>query len=111
MARNKLADQLRREQARCRDHRRIDAGDVRDYEVIGAEPSPSRNVCARDLLDEFRRRMSPEERQLADRRALGREWPDIAAELGGRPDALRKKLDRAVSRIARELGVDDLDHE
>jgi len=111
MARNKLADQVRREHAGCRDSRRLEPGDVRERELVGADPSPSQVAVARDLLEEFRRRMSAEERQLAEQRALGREWAEIAADLGGRPDALRKKLDRALQRIARELGLDDCHHE
>jgi RNA polymerase sigma factor (sigma-70 family) len=110
MARNKLTDQVRREQAHRRDSRRVEPGNVHDRDILGGEPSPSRHAIARDLLQEFRSRMTPQERQLADHRALGREWPDIAAEVGGRPDALRKKLDRALNRIARELGLDDLEH-
>jgi RNA polymerase sigma factor (sigma-70 family) len=111
MARNKVADQVRHEQAGRRDNRRVEPGDVRDIEVKAREASPSQHVAARDLLEEFRRRMSTEERFLADQRGLGREWQDIAAEVGGRPDALRKKLDRALGRIARELGLDDFDHD
>jgi RNA polymerase sigma-70 factor (ECF subfamily) len=111
MARNKVADQLRREQARCRDARRVEPGDIRDREVLAGGPSPSQHVIARDLLAEFRRRMTAEELYLADQRGLGKEWPEIAAEVGGRPDALRKKLDRAVSRISRELGLDEPDNE
>jgi RNA polymerase sigma factor (sigma-70 family) len=111
MARNKVADQVRHEQAGRRDNRRVEPGDVRDREVKAREASPSQHVAARDLLEEFRRRMSAEERYLADQRGLGREWQDIAAEVGGRPDALRKKLDRALGRVARELGLDDFDHD
>ena len=111
MARNKLADQVRRERAGCRDSRRLEPGDVYQRELVGADPSPSQVAVARDLLEEFRRRMSAEERLLAEQRALGREWAEIAAGLGGRPDALRKKLDRALQRIARELGLDDCHHE
>jgi RNA polymerase sigma factor (sigma-70 family) len=111
MARNKLADQIRHEHAGRRDNRRVEPQDVHERELIGAGPTPSQFAADRDLLAEFRRRMSDEERRLADQRALGREWPDIAAELGGQPDALRKKLDRAINRIARELGLDDFDHE
>lgn len=111
MARNKLSDQIRREHAECRDTRRLEPGDVRDREVMGAVPSPSRVATARDLLAECRRRMTDDERRVADLRALGREWPEIAAEVGGQPDALRKKMDRTVNRIARELGLDDLGHE
>ncbi len=42
MARNKVADQIRREQADCRDNRRLEPGDVSDREVVGGGPSPSR---------------------------------------------------------------------
>lgn len=107
MAKNKLADQVRREQAECRDNRRLEGGDVHERELLAAHPSPSRLVAGRDLLDEVRKRFSPEERRLADERALGREWPEIAAALGGEPGTLRKQLTRAVSRVSKELGLDN----
>jgi RNA polymerase sigma-70 factor (ECF subfamily) len=107
MTRNKVADQARKEQAECRDHRRIEAGDVHDHDVAGAAAGPSQIVAARDLLEQVRSRLSPEELRLADRRAVGRDWPDIAAELGGSPDALRKKFTRAINRVTRELGLDE----
>ncbi len=107
MAQNKLADQVRKQHAGCRDHRRLEGADVHEHELVAAEAGPSRQVAGRELLAEVRRRLSPEERLLADRRALGRDWPDIAAELGGEPGTLRKKLTRAVNRVTRELGLDD----
>jgi RNA polymerase sigma factor (sigma-70 family) len=107
MARNKLTDEVRRQRAGRRDNRRLEGGDVHEREVIAVEAGPSRQVAGRDLLQEVRKRLSPEERTLADRRAVGRDWPDIAAELGGDPCALRKKLTRAINRITRELGLDD----
>ena len=45
-------------------------------------------------MREVRRRLSVEERRLADRRAERREWTEIAAEVGGSPEALRKQLAR-----------------
>ena len=39
--------------------------------------------------------------------APDRSWPDIAAELGGTPDARRKQLARALDRVAAELGLED----
>lgn len=107
MAKNKLADQVRREQAECRDNRRLEGGDVHQRELMAGHASPSRLVAGRDLLDEVRKRLSPEERRLADERALGREWPEIAAALGGEPGTLRKQLTRAVSRVSKELGLDN----
>jgi RNA polymerase sigma factor (sigma-70 family) len=111
MARHKLASQVRRQQAGRRDNRRLEAEDVHEQELLAADASPSRQVAGRDLLQAFRQRLSEEERQLADRRARGQEWAQIAAELGGNPEALRKKLTRALNRVSRELGLDEPDHE
>ena len=72
------------------------------------QPSPSQVVAARDLLERVRASMSEEDRFLADQRALGRGWAEIAHEAGGSPEALRKRLARAVDRAARELGLDEV---
>ncbi len=110
MARNKLLHQVRQECAGCRDVRRLEP--VPDEGMgAGAEPTPSRVAAGRDLLEAVRARLTPEERQLADRRALGQEWGPIAAELGGTPSGRRKQLGRALDRIAQELGLDDMDHD
>jgi hypothetical protein len=50
--------------------------------------------------------MTPEERVLLERRECGQEWAAIAAELGGKPDALRVRLARAATRIATKLGLE-----
>jgi RNA polymerase sigma-70 factor (ECF subfamily) len=106
IARNKLACQANRERADRRDHRRITPGAVLgDYPASGS--SPSQHLAARELVQEARRRMTPEEQQLLKRREQGRGWAEIAAELGGSPDALRMRLARAVARITRELGLDE----
>jgi RNA polymerase sigma-70 factor (ECF subfamily) len=111
MARHKLASQVRRQQAGRRDNRRLEAEDVHEQELLAADASPSRQVAGRDLLQAFRARLSDDERQLADRRARGQEWPQIAAEVGGNPEALRKKLTRALNRVSRDLGLEESDHE
>jgi hypothetical protein len=59
------------------------------------------------LLREFRRRLTDEERLIADRRAAGLNWNQIAAERGGSPEALRKHLTRAIERVSQELGLDE----
>ena len=58
---------------------------------------------------EFRKRLSEEERRLADQRVAGHDWNQIAATFGGSPEALRKQLARAVDRVSCELGLDDPD--
>lgn len=86
MARHKLAKEERRHRAGRRDYRRLEPADPAHLEErAAAAPSPSRLVAGRELLDEFRRRLSDEERQLADLRAAGYEWAEIASRLGGTP--------------------------
>jgi RNA polymerase sigma-70 factor (ECF subfamily) len=104
MTRHKLAKQERRHRASRRDYRRVEGGDPAHLEAqLAAVPSPSRLVAGRELLDEFRRRLSDEERQLADLRAAGYEWAEIASRLGGTPGARSKQLARALDRVEEEL--------
>jgi RNA polymerase sigma-70 factor (ECF subfamily) len=104
MTRRKLANQKRRHRADRRDCRRLEARDPAYLEGRSAAvPSPSRLVIGRELLDEFRRRLSDEERALADLRADGCEWTEIAARLGGTAEARRKQLARAVDRVEQQL--------
>jgi RNA polymerase sigma factor (sigma-70 family) len=111
MARNKLATQARKAQVVRRDPRDITAEGEDASALIARGASPSAEVAGRDLLEEVRKRLSEEERALAEQRAAGREWAAIAAEQGGSPEALRKKLARALDRVAGELGLEEPDPE
>src|SRR6478735_3301282 len=102
MTRNKVVDATRRQRAQRRDHRRSTSLEAVD--LAAQTPSPSQVVEGRELLAAFRDRLSTEERKLADLRAAGREWADIAGDLGGTAEARRKQLTRAISRVSRELG-------
>jgi RNA polymerase sigma-70 factor (ECF subfamily) len=105
MAHNKVASQARRQHARAADRERAD---VSDLDRVGAiDPTPSRLAASRDLLTEVQRRLTAEERQIADLRGEGRAWPAVAAALGGTPEARRKQLSRALDRVAQELGIDE----
>jgi RNA polymerase sigma-70 factor (ECF subfamily) len=106
MARKKLLFQVRKQRAQRRDVRRLEPITRADAAAV-ADPGPSRQCGARDLLHSLQQRLSPEERQLAELRAQGREWPDIAAQVGGTPSGRRKQLTRAINRVARELGLDE----
>jgi RNA polymerase sigma factor (sigma-70 family) len=106
MARNKLADQGRRLQGVPRDPVAVKgAATLDDASDQGA--TPSRIVEGRDLLDAVRSRLTEDERQLAEQRAEGRTWDDIAAERGEGAEALRKRLSRALDRVAAQLGLED----
>jgi RNA polymerase sigma factor (sigma-70 family) len=104
MTRNKVTQQVRRHSADRRDYRRVEARDVAYLEGRWAgSPSPSQLVAGRELLDKFRSLLSDEERPLADLRAQGCDWAEIAAELGGTPQARRKQLARAIDRVEQQL--------
>src|SRR5262249_5540278 len=105
MSRKKLIDHERHERAARRDMTRTQGAGVMEYEVAAPQPSPSQEVAASELLQEMRKRLSPDERRLAEQRAAGRDWAGIAAAEGASPEALRKKLVRAVDRRAEELGL------
>lgn len=107
MARNKVVNQVQKQRAARRDYRRSGHDSQGLAEVADRGPGPSQVVANRDLLQQLRDRLSAEERQLADRRAEGQSWEEIAKAVGSPPDAVRMKLRRALDRVAHELGLED----
>jgi RNA polymerase sigma-70 factor (ECF subfamily) len=110
MTRNKLANQARWHRAGRRDYRLVSHDPAALEGRAIAQPSPSRMVAGRELLEEFRRRLSEEERALIDLRAQGCEWPEIAARLGGTAQSRRKQFIRAVDRVVEQLEGSWLSH-
>jgi RNA polymerase sigma factor (sigma-70 family) len=109
MARNRILDEARRHQAGRRDSRRVEAGGDDCLQGIADDcATPSQIVSGHELLEEFHRRLAPEERYLAEQRALGRDWGSLAEELKSTPDALRKRLDRGIERVMRQLQLSGL---
>jgi RNA polymerase sigma-70 factor (ECF subfamily) len=108
MARNKLLNQARHQHAARRDSRLVD-DEAEDGQLIAGDANPSRQVEARELLDEVHRRLAPDERQLVELRNQGYDWAAIAAQVGGTPVNLRQKLHRALARLTRQLGLDEED--
>ena len=105
MSRRKVADAAREAGAARRDYRREQPG-ADEAQAPARGGTPSQEVAGAELLVEFRRRLSAEERQLADQRAAGLAWDQIAAQRGASPEALRKQLTRAIDRVAQELGLE-----
>jgi len=111
MTRHKLSNQRRRYGADRRDYRRLEPCTPEFLDARSAQaPTPSRMIAGRELLEEFRRRLSEEERQVADLRGQGHEWAEIAAELGGTPEARRKQLARAIDRIEQQIEENEASH-
>jgi DNA-directed RNA polymerase specialized sigma24 family protein len=105
MARHKLSHQVHKQQAQRRDIRRVQHGGPDDLNVAAPGPSPSEICAGQELLQELRKKLSDEERSIADRRSQGDNWADIAAELGGTPDGRRVQLARALDRVTEHLGL------
>src|SRR5207244_2671719 len=74
MTRKTFAFWARRHLARKRDVRRLVPTRVEEINLVCRTPCPSRVVAGRDLLHQVRRRLSDDEREVADRRAEGQSW-------------------------------------
>lgn len=107
MARNKLASAARREHQQKRDQRRATTDDATLARVAGGDPTPSRQVEGRELIEQVRVRLSDEERMLADLRAQEMTWEEIAGRVGGTAQARRVQFSRAMDRIAHDLNIDE----
>jgi RNA polymerase sigma factor (sigma-70 family) len=107
MVRNKIIDQARYWRAGRRDFlRNVSAGDADGrLEPATADPSPSRVVEESDFLAEFEGRLSEWERTIFAMRRQGLSWPEIAGRAGAGAEAVRKRFERAVGRVARSLGT------
>ena len=106
MARNRLIDHALHHQAARRDYRRNSPAPVENESVVDPSPSPSEQISGQELLERFRDKLRPAERYLADERALGRPWAELARELETTQDALRVQLARAVERVKGELHLE-----
>jgi RNA polymerase sigma-70 factor (ECF subfamily) len=111
IARNKIAMHARAQQRQCRDQRRVQALSEPGFEPTGNEPTPSQNISGQELLQAAQRLMSLEERQLLEWRKDGIGWEEIAQRMQGSPEALRKKLSRALDAVAHRLQLDDYSHD
>jgi RNA polymerase sigma-70 factor (ECF subfamily) len=111
MARNKLANQAVRHQRDRRDHRRVEGGSPEERQLASPDPSPSEQVALQELVRKCRDCLSVDERRLADLRSQGQDWAGIAGLLGGSPEALRKQHARAITRVARQMGLEEVPDE
>jgi RNA polymerase sigma-70 factor (ECF subfamily) len=107
MARRNIATKARHSHVVRREYRDFDDTAVGAALLVSTDSSPSQQAAGRDLLQAVRDRLTPAERALAEQRAQGRAWADIAAESGGTAEALRKQLTRALDRVAAELGLQE----
>jgi RNA polymerase sigma factor (sigma-70 family) len=107
MTRNQALDEAKRDRADRRDPRRLD--DDASASCLDVFPdragTPSKIVGGQEIVDVMLQRLSVEERYFVEQRSLGREWAELAAERGLSSEALRKRIERAVDRVSRQVGL------
>lgn len=91
MTRNKLVDQVRR------------AKRPPEPPPPPPGPSPSKEAVFRELLALARERLSAEELRVWDMREAGLGWDEIAEQVGGTGEAVRKRMERAFDRVRKSL--------
>ncbi len=109
MARNCVIDWVRRSQGDRRDVRRdvsIEREDGQSMQFASSQPGPVSVLVSRELLEQVRSRLAPDELKLMEQRAEGLNWNEIAAVTGDHVNAVRMKLTRALDRVAEELGLE-----
>src|SRR3954453_7627910 len=83
MAQNKLAMQVRSQHQQKRDVRRVSSISTTPAAPADKSPGPEQQAVHRDLLTRAYGLMDPEVRRIADCRAGGTAWEEIATRLGG----------------------------
>lgn len=109
MARNRIINHAKKQQAMRRDIRRTVATDVAELGLPANTETPSRIVSSQELLDLVFDRFTEEEREIVDYRTVERmSWQEIAERLGSNEDAVRKRFTRALDRVAEMLSLDEV---
>jgi RNA polymerase sigma factor (sigma-70 family) len=107
IAKNKVADLARRPERRT-SVVPVAAPGLAGIELPDPTKGPASHVMWKDLLEEVRKRFTDDERKVSDLRTQGLKWDEVAAQLGDKADTAKKRLYRAVERIARELNLEGL---
>jgi DNA-directed RNA polymerase specialized sigma24 family protein len=92
---NKIRARLRKE--------RRNAGSLKQYELLSAEPEPADIVATKEFVEAVRCRLCDEDRRLFEFRRQGSSWAEVAQAVGGRPDALRMRLRRSLAAAVLEV--------
>jgi len=90
-------------QTRLRKERRHAGSLPEECEPTQVEPSAARQTEDQDWYQAIRARLPAQTQLLLDLKAQGLTWPEIAEKVGGRTDALRMQLTRALAPILRQL--------
>lgn len=108
MAKSKVSNQIRHYRTQRRNVKRdLSQNDTGAEELTGLQPTPSKVIHAKELMDQIRQRLSKEEQQIVDLRQQGCQWNEVAERMGGTGDARRKQFQRVMKQLTRDLKLDD----
>ena len=104
MARNSLLDHARKAKVR----HRISGHDADPEQMPHLKDpglAPVDQIEQADLVSLIRSKLRQDEQLALDRWMLGHGWDAMSIEFNCEPDAIRKKLTRAIDRATKELGL------
>ena len=104
MARNSLLDHVRKAKVR-RTVSGAGAENAEMNELADPRTGQAQQLEQADLVALIRGRLRGEVQQALDRWLLGCGWEEMSQEFACEPDALRKRLSRAIDRATKELGL------
>ena len=107
MVRNKATDRVRSEQRDRRDVRRVAKTSIEELGLQEAQKTPGSLVAHQEMLNLVRDQLNDEENEIAELRLNGCSWEEIAQQIGGTSEAIRKRFSRAIDRVATQIGLDD----
>lgn len=110
MAKSKVSNQIRHYRTQRRNVKRDQSqNDTSAEELTGNQPTPSKVILAKELMEQIRQRLSKEEQQLVELRQQGCQWHEVAERMGGTGDARRKQFQRMMRQLTLDLKLDDHD--
>jgi DNA-directed RNA polymerase specialized sigma24 family protein len=74
-----------------------------EWEPASPESDVGQCVDDQDFAEAIRSRLDESTRLLVELKAQGLTWQEVAAKVGGRADALRMRVNRAVAAVLTEL--------
>ena len=106
---NQVLDTFRLLARQCRDFRRNDSTSVDQLPVAHRHSTPSQLALRREVVDRIRSALSDEDARAVDMILENRDWLEIGAALGVKPDTVRMRVRRAIDQVRKEIGADGPD--
>jgi hypothetical protein len=69
--------------------------------------SPSQIASGNEMIARAKELLGQDERQMAELRAQGQSWDEIAQQMGGTAQARRVQFSRAVDRVSKLIGIEE----